>query len=752
MSPEPEIVEESPVVEEVSIHARIAQYWAILMKHRRLILVCVALGVAIGAVLFVLAEPAYLARTIITVKRDASSPLDANWRPERYAIADPEFLPTQARLITSREIAERVVRRLNLLENADLNPKRSGMFQPGKEGTSGKAAVPLAQQEVIGLAYNVLGNLDVQQIKGTGLLEISYSASSPKLAANVANAIADEYIKWTLEAKSEMVGNASEFFTAQIEQLKKELEEREQQLLAYGREKDIISVEPGSNITLQKLESLNQDYASAVGDRVAKEARYREIQNSRPETIVDVSSLQAEQARLERDYAERLNLFKPEWPAMQQLKTQIDKGRENLAKVVRENAARIRDGARNDYLTALRREESLKTVLGTQKSEAMALNTNAVEYKSLKTEVDAKRTMLDSLLKRQSETEAMSRLNGERQANVRVVDKALPPGGPYTPSLKRNGVFGLMGGLAVGMGLAFLLSLLDRSIRTPEQVEQLLGLPALGVVPAVGGRPAGGPAVRLFRKKADAAEKEPSTIELLPFHQPRSRIAERYRDLRTSLLLSRAGGVKSLVVTSSFSREGKTTTAVNLAIVLGQLGKRVLLVDADLHKPRIHEILKISNRTGLVSVLVGNVEPARAIVGTEIPQVSVMPSGPSSPNPSGLLSSDAMSRFLSLAQMNFDYVILDAPPVMPVTDSIVLASQTDGAVLCIHGGDTPREQIARVRDKLLRSNVRILGVVINNLDEEESGYGRHYGYDDGYHGEEAAYGERVPLASTARTL
>jgi len=760
MAQEPELLEES-FPEEPSIQERIREYAGVLWKHRRLILLCLAVTLTIATLYSVLSEPSYMATTILSVDRDLGTPLDANWRPQLYGASDPDFLPTQARLISSREIAERVVRKLGLLSNPDLNPHKSGFFRPGDSKAPQPTPAPVApaQGEIIGMAGWVQGNIDVDQVKGTNLLQLSCEAPTPRLAALITNAVAEAYIQWNLESKTEMTERASQFFTTQILSLKKELEALEQQLLAYGRQKDIISMDPGTNITLQKLESLNRDYASAVADRVAKEAHFHEVDTARPEAIADtmsgglISGLKSDQLKLERDYAEKLSVFKPEWPAMQQLKAQIDKGREHIDQAIKETVEKARDAAKSDYMTSVRREESLKSVLGTQKTEAMTLNSNAVEYNHLKTEVEAKRTMLDSLLKRQAEMEAMARLAVAGEANVRIVDRALAPSKPYRPSYIKNLALGIIAGGFIGVGLAFLLSILDRSLRTPEQVEQILSLPSLGVIPSVSATGPGYGYRRILGKgKKDKDAESPEAIELLPQTHPRSRIAERYRDLRTSLLLSRAGGIKSIVVTSCVPREGKTATAVNLAVVLGQLGKQVLLVDADLHRPRLHEILRVPNRTGLVSILAGNVDPARAIIKTEIPEVSVIPSGPASPNPSGLLSSEAMSRFLSLAQMNFDYVVLDAPPVVPVADALVLGNQTDGVVLCVKGGETPRDQVARVRDKLLRSNVRILGVVINALVEEKSGYADPYGYEDGY----PSRGERAegpePPAGRVRTV
>jgi capsular exopolysaccharide synthesis family protein len=542
----------------------------------------------------------------------------------------------------------------------------------------------------------------------------------------------------------------STFLGTQITQLKREIDAQQQQLLEFGKQNDIVSADPQSNSGLQNFEALNRDYEAAVADRVAKEARYHELLSasastaaSDPAQAVLVTQLQNDQAKLEREYAEKLNLFKPQWPAMIELKAQIDKGRQHLQQVVGQAAAKTRDVAKNDFLTAQRREASLAAALRNQKTATMEGNNNAVRYNNLRGEIDTKRALLETLLRRQAETEVLARQKGARESNVRVVDRAQPPESRFRPSYKMNAMLGLLAGAGLGVLLVFFLEYMDRSFRSPEEVQRHLGLPTLGTIPDSAAPSSG--ALRRITGGAEAAGAPP---ELLPYHDPHSATAEAYRRVRTALLLSTPGGVKSMVVTSGFAREGKSCTAANLAVILSQLDARVLLIDADLHQPRLHEIFRTSSRVGLVSILAGNADPAQCILKTAVPGVFLLPAGPASPNPSGLLSSAAMSQLLERARREFDYVVIDTPPLFPLADGLVLGYQTDGVILCLRAGRTQRPQALRAKEALLRNRNRVIGVILNALPVKSGGYDEGYGL---YYGRpETSARIETPAAVNAR--
>lgn len=692
----------------------LSAYVDMLRRRRWLIAACVLAALLAAGVVTWLSTPMYRATTLLNLDPQGASSFEVAGAPARAAAPDSEIFATEAQLMRNREVAERVVTKLKL--------------------AGAPEATTASPDAVTSEALRIQRFTEVKPVRGTNLIELSYIADSPKKAAELANAVAEAYIDWKLDLKFRVIGQASKFLASQIEEAKQTLSEKEQRRLALGRQKDILEVAPQSNPTLQKLTALGQDVTSTMADRISKETRYNELQkanpDSLPESLMTSAILQQRNdlARLEHEYTGKLSVFKPEWPAMQSLWAQIEKARQDLKVATREAVAKAREAAKADYEMALRREESLKEALQRQRAEAMSLSRDAVDYNNLRTEVETQRALVDNLLKREAEMQVLLRLQGERLTNVRIVESALPPRAPFKPSYPKNALLGFLAGLFAGVGLALLLDSLDRSLRSAEQVVQHLRLPVLGIIPPSQaaldrgygygyGYPGRSPEAEASRPPSGKPKKT-VPIELLPHALPQSTVAEAYRSFRTSLLLSRADGVKSLVVTSALPLEGKTSTALNLAIVLGQLGRRVLLVDGDLRRPRIHEILNVSNRVGLVSVLAAHTDPSKAILSTQLPNVSVLPAGPLAPDPSGLLQSEAMKRFLSTIVGNFDHVVFDSPPVLAVTDAVLLSSLTDGAILCVRAGATPREKVARARDELLQGRVSILGVVLNGVRDD----------------------------------
>jgi capsular exopolysaccharide synthesis family protein len=317
---------------------------------------------------------------------------------------------------------------------------------------------------------------------------------------------------------------------------------------------------------------------------------------------------------------------------------------------------------------------------------------------------------------------------------VRIVDRALVPGAPFLPSLRRDLSMGLLFGLMVGVGAMLLIEFLDRTIKTPEELERLLGLPTLAVIPdiAMTGKSYGYSASYGYgygaRKRGDkkSAPDPDMPIELLPHSRPRLVASEAYRSLRTSLLLSSADKLKVVAITSTESGDGKTATATNLAVVMAQLGGSVLLVDGDLRKPRLHDVFGLSNRAGLVSYLTGQVKLEQIFLRTSVPNLFLAPSGPIAPNPSELLASARMREFVQLVGAQFDFVIIDTPPTLAVTDPTLVGSMVDGVVMCVCARRVLREDAKACRERLRMADVRVLGTVLNRYREVRTGYGRRY--------------------------
>ena len=727
----------------------LAHYWNIIYKRWRValsILVVVMAGTLLASYF---SKPLYRSSITLQIERENPNQLTIE---DLFGIAssDQEFLQTQYVLLRSHGLAARVVREQHLLNDREFYPA-------GVAGKSQKDLDALADS----MAGAVQGGLEVKPVPNTSLVEISYIAATPRLAQKVAEGLGDSYMRSQVEQKLESVRNAGDFLARQIAQLRTDIDAARQQLQKYGESKGIISVGDTNNITIQRMVKLNTDLQTAQNERIQKQAEYDSILHSTPETVAAnaplVVQLTEEEAKLQRDYNQKLSTFQPAHPEMQKLKAQIDKTAQARQKAIADGYAQSRDAARNALQAAQALETQMRDSLEQSKRDTATLNVNAVTYTDLHALIESKQALLDQLTKKQNETEVTARLRGSDTSNIHWVDHALLPTSRFNVTMKKNLQSAFPLGVILGLATIFFLEYMDRSIKTPEELERVTRFASLGVIPAagsVGGRYGEYVYARREHKlhAVENGEDAPQKgIDLLPHTDSRSPISEAYRALRTSLLLASANSPKVIVITSTFAREGKTTTSVNLATVLAQMGKPVLLVDADLRRPRLQKVFKGRMNLGLVNYLAANIPIDDVIQETYVPNLSVILSGPTPPNPSELLSSDRMKHLIHEIRSKFAYVIFDSPPVLAVTDSIVLASNADGVVLCVHGGQTPRDLVQRSAERLRQSNIPVLGAILNNLDLQQYGYTFKKSYYDYYDSESTVPREKKSGGPRAAT-
>ena len=713
-----------------SQEVHLSHYWNIIYKRWKIAL-AILLVVMVGTFLAsYFSTPLYKSAVSIQIERENPNQLTVE---DLFGIeaSDQEFMQTQYYLLKSRGLADRTIKEHNLLSDPEFYPA----------GIAGKTPAEIDQIRS-SMAGAMLGSIGVDPIHGTNLVDISYIAASPKLAQKVAEGLADSYMRMNVEKKLEATRQASDFLARQIAGVKSDIDDAQQQLTKYGESKGIISTADASNVTVLKLTQLNTDLTAASNDRIQKEAAYQTMLNANPEGVAGndalVVRLTDEETHLQRDYAQKLGVYRADAPDMVALRAQIEKIKQSRQAALNAAFEKAKENARSDMIAAQARENSMRGAFDDQKRETLKLNANAFTYTDLRGVIESKRALLDQLTKRLSETEVTSRLRGANSSNIHIVEHAELPHGRFNVTMKKNLQSAFPLGVILGLAAIFFLEYMDRSIKTPEELERVTRYASLGVIPSAASINNSSYAYRYLgpgRLRVVEEEKEDApapNVELIPFHDSRSPIAEAYRAFRTSLLLASANSPKVIVITSTFAREGKTTTSVNLATVLAQMGKPVLLVDADLRRPRIQKVFRDKMNLGLVNYLAANINIDDVIQPTEVPNLSVILSGPTPPNPSELLASDRMKHLIDEMRGRFAYVIFDSPPVMAVTDAIVLSSHADGVVLTVHGGNTPRDLVQRAAEKLRQSNIPVLGALLNNLDLQQYGYTYKKNYYDYY--------------------
>ena len=697
------------------------EYVHVILRRRHLFL-AVFLGVtALAAIRSLLTRPVYEASVQILIERDTPSVLSF----KEVALVDAardDYYQTQYKLLQSRALVRRVIDDLNLLQD----PEYGGPRDP--QALAAIRAAPPGSSPVMENAIGAfLGRLRVVPVKNSRLVTVSYEAYRPELAAAVANKHSQLYIEQTLEFRYQTSAEAAQWLGQQIEQQKKQVEDAERALQKVKEEEGIVNIEERRTLLEQKLKEVGTSLTSLRTQRLEREALYNQMRRaSNPEELPDVmrsplvQSLRIELANLEREKAQLLERYGEQHPEVIKVSNQI---RETKTKIAGESQRVIR-AAENDYKAAAAQEASVASALEAAKAEALDLSRRSVQYDTAKRDADAGKDVLNSLLARHKQTDVAQEL---RNSNIRVVDPASTPEDPVRPRKLRDMLMGLALGLFLGIGLTVFLEYLDNTVKTPDDVRKVLGAPLLGVIPEV---PASGvPPV------------------LVPGVE--SPVSDGYRLLRTALTYCWPENVpRILLVTSSAADEGKTVTAVNLALVLASLGGKVLLIDCDLRNPQDHVLLRRRKSPGLTDVLVGKVRPSEAV--ERLATLSFLAAGTRAPSPADLLTTQTMKGFLHGLRGIYQWIVLDTPPVGPVAEALILAPLTDGVVVVVGAEMVPQKAVRYTLERIAETGARILGVVLNRaqIDRHSYYYGSYYGhYYGSYPSPEQRTGEPSKVSS-----
>ncbi len=718
IAPHEQAVAESRVVGGEVIYVEddeldLRRLWEIVFRRRWLILTIILASLLVTALATYLTAPVYRATATLQINKESVKILQyQDVTPAETDIFDQDFLQTQYELLQSRTLAKRVIDQLSLYDNSDFNHRRDGRGILEKLGLAPRDAEDRRDPEL--LVDDFLLQLSIEPVKRSRLVRIHFHSTSPQLAASVARTLAENFINLNLERRFDASSYAKNFIADRIRQLKVKLEDSERKLVQYARKAEIVHLDDKQPIVVQQLAEISSSVAKAEQERVAAEAVYRELQQGQGRVFSGVlanpvvQQLKQEVATLESEYDEKLRIYKPAYPAMQQMRDRIN----SIKTKIEAEIAEVTRAYESDYLAAARKQERLEQRLAELKHQALDLQDSSITYGILQREVDTNRQLYEGLLQRLKEVGVAGGIGAN---NISVVDYPETPRKRYKPSMRLNMVMALIVSLLAAVAIAFLVEYFDDTVKSVDVLESRSQLPVLGIIPDV----------RAFHQEAQGARQ----VGLLSYSQPDSVLAEAFRSTRTSLMFSGPDGAPAVLqVTSPNPGEGKTTAAVNIATAFGQMNSTVLLIDADLRNPSLHHVLGLSNETGLTNLLVGNAGPAEISRYTGIGKVFAIPAGPIPPNPAELLVGNRMRDLLALAREKFDHIIVDGPPVMGLADALILANQVQGTLLVAESASTRYRDMDQALRRLRGTNARLLGWVLSKHRAGPDGYGYHSYY------------------------
>ncbi len=729
----------------------IRDYLHVILKRKWTIATFFTITVLTVAVYSFTATPSYRASTRIVIETE---------NPNLVSIQEvlsvdatrSDYYQTQYKIIESRNVAREVIRRLQLdkkpefatLMNAASPFKGWGVFNildsiiswikalmpESDQFDSIRADAAKGESEDIDseLVTEFIKRIGVNPIRNSRLVDISMESENPRLAARMANELVRTYIDRNMETKLHAAKNAVKWLGDRINEERKKVETSENALVRYKENHQIITDFAGEseNITAQKLATLSAQVAEAEARRLTLQTRYNQaaalaknpaMLNSIPDVLSN--DLIKEIKKMEVVLYKRMSELKKKYGRNH---PQMVATNSELADLKKRKILEIRsiiNSLQNEYKLAVTKEKSMKDALARQKVETLSLNKKAVQYGVLKRQAESSRQMYDLLIRRFKETSLTEEM---KIGNIRTIDRAEVPSKPVKPRKKLNILLAMVIGLTAGIFLTFFLEYLDNTIKAPDDVKTHLGIPYLGPVPM------------FAASSADQNNPNKTLPDVVTVYSPKAVASESFRGIRTGILYSSADNTpQTILITSARPGEGKTSCASNLAAVMAQSGGRILLLDCDMRRPRLHRMFGINPQVGLSSVLVKVGQLKNAIQPTGVENLDILPCGPTPPNPSEILGSDQMRLLLDRLRKRYTRIIIDSSPVTAVTDSVILAKEADAVVLIVRAGETPRPSVKAALEQLASVEANIIGAVLNSVQAERDGY-HHYQYYYYYYG------------------
>jgi capsular exopolysaccharide synthesis family protein len=703
---------------------------AVLYRYRRIAAAVFVLSAAAMMIQGYTSVQLYQALAQVMIEDERATAVPGLNGAETMFYEDPEpYYNTQYRILKGRDLTRRVIKKLNLASVPEFNGTAEPPSTPATlvrdarawlvnlVGPSRKEAIEAPKidetADESALVSSFIARVEVMPIRGSRLVNVSFTARDPKFAALAVNTLVDEYVEQNLQVKVQGSQNMLDWLAKELAKQQQKDKESEQALSDYRDRQNALSLDDKQNIVTQRLTQLNDAMIRARTTKAQKEALYNQVRSMAATTSPDaipaiaqnptIQGLKTKVADLAQQRAQLSEKFGDKWPAVQSVNANLQEARNQLEA----ETAKALQSIKNDYETAVLEERTLAGNLEAAKGDAQDLSRKSVSYNVMEREAKSNRQVYESLLAREKE---LSVASNSRANNVRVVDRAEVPTLPLSPGGRRTWFMALAVGFVLAVGVAFGLDYMNDTIKTPEDVTRRLKLPFLGLVPSVRG------------------DKHPVLTSANVPHD----FGEAFRSLRTSLIGRYSGeGTKIIAVTSAQPLEGKTTTAANIAMALAYGGSRVLLVDADMRRPGLHRPLRLTNERGLSQVLIGQARVRDVIQRTVDPNLLAITAGRTPPNPSELLASERMKTLLSnLSHGPFDWIVIDTPPVLAVTDAVILAPHVSGVTFVVGAEMTRRRLAERALETIISSHPKVTAVVLNRVDfaRNKYYYSRYYGH------------------------